>query len=228
MDTKWWKQCLVLEAVVGSQSYGLNTTSSDVDVRGVVVLPSRMDWSLTSHQEYFPDGENGAWELKHFMSLGASANPNVLETLYSDKVLLLEEEGRLLRDNRNLFLSNKLRASYLGYANSQRLRFEKSVKNNEVANWKPLMHTLRLLMAAKNAFLNGELLVNVGEQRNFLLDVRAGKYSWEEFLAFQHNLEQEVYAAYEHSVLPDNPDFDKLNDLYYNLREMQYNKEKKG
>ena len=37
---------LVFEAIVGSRAYGLNTPTSDTDIRGVFILPKHLYYGL--------------------------------------------------------------------------------------------------------------------------------------------------------------------------------------
>jgi hypothetical protein len=64
------------------------------------------------------------FELRKFMKLGADANPNVIELLFTDPSdhLLVTPIGQKLLDNRDLFLSQRVRYTFQGYAHSQMKR----------------------------------------------------------------------------------------------------------
>ncbi|MBO9661084.1 MAG: nucleotidyltransferase domain-containing protein, partial [Chitinophagaceae bacterium] len=70
---------LIFEAITGSRSYGLDTASSDTDIRGIFVLPKELFYSL----EYIPQVSNETndivyFELGRFLELLSKSNPNIL------------------------------------------------------------------------------------------------------------------------------------------------------
>src|ERR1044071_8522804 len=76
------KGLLIFEAVLGSRAYGLDTESSDTDIRGIFVLPKEMFYSL----EYIPQASNEKndivyFELKRYVELLSKNNPNIMEML---------------------------------------------------------------------------------------------------------------------------------------------------
>ena len=76
------RQLIVLEVLSGSHAYGLNTPTSDVDLKGVFILPKPEYYGLT----YIPqvsDERNDEvfFELRRFLELLAVNNPNILEVL---------------------------------------------------------------------------------------------------------------------------------------------------
>ena len=95
LSIDWVKEngLLIFEAVVGSKAYGLATTQSDTDVRGVFILPKNIYYSL----EYTPQVSNETndimyYELKRFMELLAKNNPNILELLNVPKQFILQKQ----------------------------------------------------------------------------------------------------------------------------------------
>ena len=110
----------------GSMAYGTNTPTSDVDEKGVAVPPGREYY-------YGPkvfEQKDGGWEdghdrciydLRKFISLASSCNPNIVEVLYVDKEdrLKLTNVGEILLGMRSLFLSQKAAKTFVGYAVAQ-------------------------------------------------------------------------------------------------------------
>lgn len=112
---------LILKTVDGSHCYGTNTEHSDVDITGVFVLPD--DGLFQAQDEYREKSPNDLayYNLKKIMKLLWDCNPNCSDLLFckDEHILHITEKGRLLRDNRMLFVSANARHRYAGYAHSQ-------------------------------------------------------------------------------------------------------------
>ncbi len=79
---------IIFETKAGSHLYGTNTISSDMDYRGVGVVPIKD--MLDPFQEFnqFEDNESDdriIYGLKKFMKLASDMNPNVCELLYANE-----------------------------------------------------------------------------------------------------------------------------------------------
>lgn len=68
--------------------------------------------------------EGAVYDVRKYCALALDANPNILEVVWSEDPLVLLERpaGRVLRENRELFLSKKVLHTYKGYAYSQMKR----------------------------------------------------------------------------------------------------------
>ena len=82
---------------------------------------------------------------------------------------------------------------------------------------KNLMHTFRLLEMAREIAEEGRLRVR-RPNRAFLLQVRAGEFSYQEVLARVEESLARVEEAFEKSDLPETPDVDRVNDLLLEIR----------
>jgi len=113
---------IILEAIVGSQLYGLATETSDTDTKGIFKLPNR-ELLKMSHPKQINDETNDTvfYEIQRFLELAMSANPNVLELLYlpDDKILQYTDIYLILRDHRAMFLTKAIKNSIGGYAIGQ-------------------------------------------------------------------------------------------------------------
>lgn len=114
----------------GSHAYGLNTPTSDLDVKGVCIEPRENFYGFLHTFEQHesmgrqtPDGpeDRVVYSLKKFMRLAADCNPNIIEVLHVDDsdILHIDEFGEQLRSIRNDFLSKKARHTFSGYAHAQ-------------------------------------------------------------------------------------------------------------
>lgn len=219
---------IVLEGITGSTAYGLATEGSDVDIKGVYLLPTRTVLSIGfDPQHTTKDHVDPDWvyhEVGKFMKLVISGNPTVTELLYLDEYTILTPIGQLLIDNRAAFLSTKaVSNAYRGYAFSQAKRlnnrteqgldgYDSSLKNRFA---KHTRHCFRLLMQARQLLETGTLDVKVtSEQREYLFAMgeKTADEVVEEFMRQDTEFDSIV------SVLPDEPDMETLNNILYEIR----------
>lgn len=219
---------IVLEGVTGSTAYGLATENSDVDVKGIYLLPTEEVLSLRFNpQKTTIDHVDPDWvyhEVGKFMKLVISGNPTVTELLYLESYTELNPVGVVLLENRDLFLSTPaVMNAYRGYAKSQALRlnsrteqgldgFASSLKNRFA---KHTRHCFRLLLQARQLLETGTLTVKVTpEEREWLFEMG------EQDVDTVVNKFLEMDAEFDNikSVLSDEPDIERLNKLLYGIR----------
>ena len=96
---------LVLEVITGSRAYGLDTATSDTDVRGVFVLPKDWYYGL-EYTEQVSNETNDIvyYELKRFMQLFARNNRNILEMLNIQGECVLQKHPVMDKLEPGLFL----------------------------------------------------------------------------------------------------------------------------
>ena len=73
-------------------------------------------------------------------------------------------------------------------------------------------HLIRLLMEGKELLLTGELQFPLKE-KDFILDIRNGKYTKEQIISMAEELEKEIDSAKEISKLPSEPRFREIDKL---------------
>lgn len=220
---------IILEGVTGSTAYGLATENSDIDIKGIYMLPTRAILKMgfnpekTTVNHTKPD-----WsfhEIGKYMKLVLSGNPTETELLWLEDYTELTPIGEMLIDNRKLFLSTKaVNNAYRGYALSQALRlnnrtaqgmegYDSALKNRFA---KHTRHCFRLLMQARQLLETGELVVKVTpEQREYLFNMGESK---DVDTVVKEFMKQDKEFDDIQSVLPDEPDYEKLNDLLYEIR----------
>jgi hypothetical protein len=64
------------------------------------------------------------YELKKYLKLLRNANPNIQELLWLDDYIYLHPLTKILIENRDKFLTKKVKSSYIGYANAQLRKVE--------------------------------------------------------------------------------------------------------
>ena len=110
-------------------------------------------------------------------------------------------------------------------ANRNEQRYKTAWDNQDKADYKNLMHTFRLLICSKNIALNGEPIVRVDNKtRDFLLDIRNGKFCYNYLLNTANDLLEEVDELFEKSSLDYSADFVKINKLYMEIVNEYYRK----
>ena len=84
------------------------------------------------------------------------------------------------------------------------------------------MHTFRLLHMAKE--IASENTINVKRpDRKFLLDIKQGKYKYDELVNWAEQRKQELEKLYALSDLPERPDINKINEILIKMRKSFYN-----
>ena len=113
-------------AVVGSHAWGLANAESDEDVRGCFVLPFEVHASLWDAPGEIHDDDNDEafWEIEKLMRQGLRGDANTLESLWSPLVKEQTALGRRLVDERDIFSSTRVLASFGRYAQSQLKKLE--------------------------------------------------------------------------------------------------------
>lgn len=111
---------LLLECISGSRAYGLNTPTSDTDIRGVFYLPKEQFYGM----EYIPQISNDTndivyYELGRFIELLSKNNPNILELLATPKEFVLYKHPLMDKIKMEDFLSKLSKGAFAGYAMSQ-------------------------------------------------------------------------------------------------------------
>lgn len=101
------------------------------------------------------------------------------------------------------------------------VRYENTQSHGKNYDAKNMMHTFRLLDMAIE--IGREQRVNVERpNRAFLLDIKAGKYEYDELLRMADERQQEMEKAFKQSNLPEQPDLKVINNLAYQLRDQFY------
>lgn len=111
---------IIFECISGSRAYGLNTPTSDTDIRGVFVLPRENYYSLNYIGQVSNETNDIVfYELKKFIELCLNNNPNILELLNVPEHCIIEKNKIFDRIKMEQFLSKKCEQSFANYAFTQ-------------------------------------------------------------------------------------------------------------
>ena len=114
---------VLFRGIVGSRAYGTQNANSDMDVRGIFVVPSAEYARLAQPPKQVADERNDRtyYSLVRFCELMSEANPTTIEMLFlpDDCIMKTSPAHSMLVDNRGLFVTQKAVDSHLSYALSQ-------------------------------------------------------------------------------------------------------------
>lgn len=121
-DISWLKDRTIFLTVHGSHCYGLNTVTSDIDIRGITIPPKEYFFGFQNNFDQWVSSDpydTQIFDLVKFFNLTKDANPNTLELLYVEPEdhIFVSPAGKILIENRDLFLSRAVKERYLGYSN---------------------------------------------------------------------------------------------------------------
>ena len=86
---------------------------------------------------------------------------------------------------------------------------------------KNMMHVFRLLLMAKEIATEGKINVWRND-REFLLDIKQGKFEYDDLVKQAETLREELKALYAKADLPDEPNLGQVNKLLIEMREAYY------
>lgn len=111
---------ILFEVISGSKSFGLDTPTSDTDIKGVYYLPKEQFYGL----HYIPQISNETndevyYEIGRFVELLLKNNPNILEILASPEDCILYKHPLMEEVKIEDFLSKLCKDTFAGYAITQ-------------------------------------------------------------------------------------------------------------
>lgn len=107
---------------------------------------------------------------------------------------------------------------------SERNEDRYNVNQNHGQNYdsKNMMHTIRLLQSCEQIFKTCSLQIRV-ENRDELLDIKAGNWSYDDVMKKAEKLIQSIEYYHSKSTLPEFPDLEKTTKLLVEIRNSLYN-----
>lgn len=217
---------IILECVVGSHMYNLNTPESDEDVKGVYVLPTKdllgeLDgYTKIDQVKDHTDPDWAYYEVQKLIKLVTSGNPTVTELLFANEYTVLTDIGQLLIDNRNAFLSKKnIRNAYVGYAYSQISKKQRNAGNvADIRKGKFLRHLWRLIKQYEQFAETGTLQPRLTDEE------RKECFDFEEFCRQHPSYAEFWFLKYKNRLekveakLPEEPDYKKISEILLQIR----------
>jgi predicted nucleotidyltransferase len=220
---------IILLTTGGSHAYGTDTPTSDLDIRGITLNSAEEILTMEYNDKPIEDRptDTVVYFLKQIINLLLSCNPNTIEILGTkpEHLFICTEEGRLLRENVNLFLSKRAIASFGGYAIAQLRRLQNALARDSYPQREKEQHILnsihKQLLTMPDRYkeiTNGQLKLYLepslkdGFEEEIFMDITLNHYPLRDF--------KNIYSEMN-NVLRD---YDKLNHRNSKKDELHLNK----
>lgn len=212
---------LLFAKVAGSHSHNTALPTSDMDISGIYLAKTEAVLGMDRVKETIGGGDTTIHEAGKFCRLLLKGNPAIIEMLCTEKMCYVTLPFQHLINERKRFLSKQVLKQYLGYMNAQMTRLEKGKPIHGLHgkfNEKFAYHFLRLGKdAVEVANGNFPVIWKEGAERDFLLDVRHGKYSQAQTISIAKQYITKVEEL-KPWPLPDEGDREFLNKWLIELR----------
>jgi predicted nucleotidyltransferase len=220
----------------GSELHGAKVgATDDLDLYGVFVGPpadvlgldplEHFVWSTASD-----DRRNGPedvdltlYSLKKWAGMAAKGNATALHFLFSDATAASDPIWSSIQEQAGLFLSKRSAIQFLGFADNQMRRITgdmgKGAKGSRPEyeckygyDSKAGMHCLRLYFECIELMQHGSITLPRPE-RDFLIGVRNGALTLEQFKVEAERLRRDAESAAEFSSLPEQTSDEAISSL---------------
>lgn len=133
-------------------------------------------------------------------------------------------KGSLLNNLRNSY-NGKYKVDLFGNINEQIevIKQNRDIYDSLEYDYKNSMHSLRLAISIKNVLENGEILVNVGDNRELLLNIKKGMFCFGEFMEILFKEFYNFDNIYNDSTIEKEYDPTFINDILFDYRMKEIN-----
>lgn len=149
------KDRIIFLTLGGSYSYGTNVETSDVDVRGCALnTPSDLLGLTNFEQVVHTQTDTTVYSFNKLIKLLLNCNPNTIEMLgcKPEHYFLLTDTGRMMIENRKLFMSKRAVHSFGGYATQQLRRLESALARDKMPQSRREEHIRNSMERAVQSF----------------------------------------------------------------------------
>lgn len=210
------KDRIMLLTLGGSFSYGTDVEDSDIDLRGIVHEGVKELIGLSNFEQFQNnDTDTTLYGLRKIVSLMINCNPNTIELLGTkpEHIFEISKEGKMLRENINLFLSRRAANSFGGYAHQQLRRLENALARDEYPQDKKEEHMLNSMKSQMVHFQENyttfddnsiNLYIDKSKKESYeteiFMDINLNKYPLRDFKNIYSEMAQVVksYGKLQH------------------------------
>lgn len=215
----------------------------DIDYFGIYTFPYEYYLGLSGYyhtqeviDQKVDQDDTVEYEIRKAFHLLAANNPNIIGFLWNKPEHFTEvsEAGKLLLENRTIFFSRrKIRDGFAGYAHAQLTKLtngaykgymgdrRKAVVDKYGYDTKNAATLIRLLNQGIELLETGELQTFRTTDRDFLLDIKTGKYTLNEIQEFADKRFKGLDKAYEGSKIPLDNNRADIEELLVEIVEAQ-------
>ncbi|MDS0525779.1 nucleotidyltransferase domain-containing protein [Clostridium sp. SHJSY1] len=219
---------IILLTTGGSHAYGTNIETSDLDIRGIAVEAPTEIIGLASFEQFENrETDTVIYGLRKVISLMLNCNPNVLEMLGTkeEHLFICNKYGKLLRDNVELFLSQKTIYSFGGYATAQLRRLQNALARDNYPQKDKEEHILSTIKSQLMTIEDRYKAINNGELNLFVKESEKENYDTEIYM----NISLEEYPLRDFKNIYSEMsnvirDYEKLNHRNSKKDELHLNK----
>lgn len=203
----------------GSRAYGLDTPTSDYDVRGYALLRPVDYYTMKDFgQIENKNTDTTVYSVNKFIKLLTGANPNILEVFDAPLSVRNKEVWDLIKSNFMSFLSTRrVLNSFRGYAVQQKKRMDKIISaEDKVAIGKIgkyQCNCIRSLRMGAELLSSGLVRTYRSEDRDQLMDLKNTAYSADRFETLYQLEYNKLMKANENTVLPEKQNIKIIDDV---------------
>lgn len=206
------KDRIIFLTLGGSYSYGTNVETSDVDVRGCALnRPSDLLGLTDFEQVVHTQTDTTVYAFNKLIKLLLNCNPNTIEMLgcKPEHYFLLTDTGKMMIDNRKMFISRRAVHSFGGYATQQLRRLENALARDKMSQARREEHIRNSMERAVQSFKGrytefdkGSVILYTDESpredldREIFADITLKKFPAREFSSMINDLTN-VLSDYE-------------------------------
>lgn len=240
--------------IMGSNAYGVSNDNSDMDLYGFCTPPKELvfphldgiipgfgrqiqkfeQWQQHHIKDPSKDREYdfGIYNIVRYFQLVMENNPNMLDSLYTPDrcVLYIDNVGKHIKSNKDLFLHKGSIHKFRGYAHSQFAKI-KNGTNSSNPKRKELIekygydtkfsyHLLRLLLEAEQIAI--EHTLDIEKNREILKTVRNGEWTLDQLQKWFDSKVIFLEEEYSKSTLRYAPDESVIKKILMECLEMTY------
>ena len=206
------KNRIIFLTLGGSYSYGTNIETTDVDVRGCALnSPSDLIGLTDFEQAVQRQTDITVYAFNKLIKLLLNCNPNTIEMLgcKPEHYFLITDIGKMMIDNRKMFMSQRAVHSFGGYATQQLRRLENALARDKMSQSRREEHIRNSMERAIQSFKSrytefesGSIILYTDESpredldREIFADITLKKFSAREFNSMINELAN-VLSDYE-------------------------------
>ena len=189
----------------GSHAYGMDTETSDVDIRGCTMNNASEIVGLSNFEQFInTETDTTVYSFNKLIPLLLNCNPNTIEMLgcKPEHYIYMTDIGREMIANRNIFLSKRAIHSFGGYANQQLNRLESALARD------------RLAQAQKEEHIRRSMENSVKSFEDRYTEFEAGSIKLFTDVSHREDLDREIFADIHLTHFPARQFNSMMNDLH--------------